>query len=169
MLSAFVSILAALSLVADTTAQRKPNDEKGESKEQMALKNRGMSPKQADIDQAVTLDGLLSKKEMSSFSTSKAATVEGHVIQVEKEEDGDYHIAMATAASETDTQKWVIVEVTPGWRKRKASLSDAKIKQLHGKKVRVTGWLYYEMEEEHQDPRGTRWEIHPVTDITVVK
>ena len=34
---------------------------------------------------------------------------------------------------------------------------------LVGKKVRVTGWLYWEPDEEQGDPRGTRWEIHPVT------
>ena len=165
----FVCVLAAISLATDIPAQRNPSDDRGESKEQMALKNRATRPKQADIDKDVTLEGLLAKKDMSGFSTSKGATVEGYVIQVEKEDDGDFHIAMAPTAGETDTQKWVIVEVTPAWRKRNASMSDAKVKQLHGKKVRVTGWLYYEMDDDQKDPRGTKWEIHPVTDITVIK
>jgi hypothetical protein len=29
----------------------------------------------------------------------------------------------------------------------------------------VTGWLYYEPDEDQPDPRGMRWEVHPVTEI----
>jgi hypothetical protein len=143
-------------------------DEKGESAGSRKLKNRGTAAKQADIDKAVTLAGLLDKKAKSDWSDSKAAVIEGYVIQVEKEEDGDIHIVLASDKQESDTNKWVIVEVTPAWRKKKASLSDARLRQLRNKKVRVTGWLFYEPEEEHVDPRGTRWELHPVTDVSAV-
>ena len=44
----------------------------------------------------------------------------------------------------------------------------AKLKDLRGRKVAVTGWLYYEPDAESEDPRGTRWEIHPVTSIAVL-
>lgn len=143
-------------------------DEKGESPKYKALKNRRTAPAQNSLDKAATLSSLLDKKNETDWSTSKGAAIEGYVLQVEEEEDGDYHIAMAEHKGESDTNKWIIVEVTPGWRSRKASLAPARLKQLHGKRVRVTGWLFYEPEEDQVDPRGTRWELHPVTDITVI-
>ena len=154
--------------VADS-AQKRNSDEQGESREEMALKNRSAAPTKANLDTGVNLDALLTKSGKTDWSEKKGATIEGYVIQVEREEDGDYHLALASQAGETNTAKWVIVEVTPAMRKTKAALSEARLKQLNGKKVRVTGWLYYEPEENQPDPRGTRWEIHPVTDLTVVE
>ena len=43
------------------------------------------------------------------------------------------------------------------------------LRKLQGSRVRVTGWLYYEPDDEQEDPRGTRWEIHPVTAVVAVK
>lgn len=108
---------------------------------------------------------MLSKQEKTAFSQAKGATVEGYVIQVEREEDGDYHLTLAAAPKETDTRKWIIVEVTPAWQKKSAGLSPEALRKLIAKKVRVTGWLFYEPGEEQPDPRGTLWEIHPVTEI----
>ncbi|HWN99988.1 MAG TPA: hypothetical protein VNS63_12055 [Blastocatellia bacterium] len=148
---------------------QKPGDEKGESAASKKLKNRRTPPTQADIDKTLTLAGLLDKKAKSDWSETKAAVIEGYVVQIEKEDDGDIHIVLADDRQESDTNKWMIVEVTSAWRKRKTSLSDARLRQLHNKKIRVTGWLFYEPEEEHADPRGTRWELHPVTDVSVVQ
>jgi len=142
-------------------------DEK-ETPEHKAQKNRAVEPKQSEIDKAATLDALLSRKGPGDWSTAKAAVIEGRVVQIEKEDDdGDYHVTLAPAGGETDTTKWLITEVTPAWAKKKPALAMANLKKLHGKTVRVTGWLFYEPEHPHPDPRGTRWEIHPVTDITV--
>lgn len=162
-------VMGALLLCASGGAAAQSNSDKGESKENVALKDRRATPKDTDIDRTVTLDGLLNKKEADGWATAKAAVVDGYVIQIEREEDGDYHLALATNPGETDTTKWVIVEVTPAWSKRLASLSKGQLKNLHGKQVRVTGWLYYEPDTPSSDPRGTRWEIHPVTDITILK
>src|SRR5262245_33120026 len=137
----------------------------GESKENLALKNRAASPKSTDIDAAITLDALLAKNEPGAFSTAKAASVSGHVVQVEKEEDGDVHMVLAGVKGETSTARWVIVEVTPSWQKKSSSLSERHLRALVGQRVRVTGWLYYEPDVEGPDPRGTRWEIHPVTSV----
>ena len=142
--------------------------EKEESAAQKALRGRSESPKPSEIDATASLETLLAKKEKTSFSEAKGATVEGYVVQVEREEDGDFHLTLASAAREPDTRKWVIVEVTPAWQKKSASLSGEALRKLHGKKVRVTGWLFYEPGEEQPDPRGTLWEIHPVTEIVVV-
>ena len=159
-------LIAALS-TGWIAAQERPGD-KGETPEAKALRNRSAAPKPAEIDPAATLESLLAKKDKSAFSESRAATVEGYVVQVEREEDGDYHLTLAAAAGEPDSRKWMIVEVTPAWQKKSADLAPAKLRQLQGKKVRATGWLYYEPDEDQPDPRGTKWEIHPVTSIAVV-
>ncbi|HEY1251836.1 MAG TPA: hypothetical protein VGH97_11655 [Thermoanaerobaculia bacterium] len=159
-----LSLTAALLAAGVLGAQERPGD-KGESPAEMKLRGRSAAPKTAEIDSAVTLDAMLAKKDKAAFSETKGATVEGYVVQVEREEDGDYHLTLASAAGETDTKKWVIVEVTPTWQKKETSFSGDSLRKLYGKKVRVTGWLYYEPDEEGPDPRGTRWEIHPVTDI----
>ena len=108
---------------------------------------------------------MLSKNDKSAFSEAKGATVEGWIVQVEREEDGDYHIALAPAAKDPDSRHWVIVEVTAAWQKKNAAFSSESLRKLHGKKVRVTGWLYYEPDADQPDPRGARWELHPVTSI----
>jgi hypothetical protein len=159
-----LSLTAALLAAGVLGAQERPGD-KGESAEEKKLTGRSAAPKAGEIDSAVTLDAMLSKKDKSSLSEAKGATIAGYVIQVEREEDGDYHVTLASAAGETDTRKWVVVEVTPAWQKKSPSLAPEALRKLHGKKVRVTGWLYYEPDEDQPDPRGTRWEIHPVTEI----
>jgi hypothetical protein len=141
--------------------------DKGETAEAKKLRARSSAPSAADIDAAVTLEAMLAKSEKSAFSESKGATIEGWVVQVEREEDGDYHLALAPAAGEPDSRKWVIVEVTPAWQKKDAALSAEALRKLAGKKVRVTGWVYYEPDENQPDPRGTRWELHPVTAIAL--
>jgi hypothetical protein len=155
-------------IVASCSAQ-KSADENGESPKARALKNRASPPKPADVDKEATLDALLQRKSETDWKNSKAAILEGRVVQVEKEEDGDVHIVLAADKDEHDTSKWIIAEVTPAWRKRKPSMAEAILRRLIQKKVRVTGWLFYEPEEEQGDPRGTRWELHPVTSITVVE
>lgn len=160
-------ILPAVLCSGIALAQERPGD-KGESVAEKKLRVRTEAPNAADIDAAVTLDAMLAKKDKAAFSEAKGASVEGYVIQAEREEDGDYHLALASSAGETDTRKWVIVEVTPAWQKKAAKLAPAALRKLAGKKVRVTGWLYYEPDDEQSDPRGTRWEIHPVTEVTVV-
>ncbi len=149
-----------------SSAPRKGRGTRGKAAAEKKLRGRSVAPKPAEIDSAVTLGAMLSKNDKAAFADAKGATVEGYVVQVEREEeDGDYHVALAAAAGETDTKKWVIVEVTPAWQKKSAALSGESLRKLHGKKVRVTGWLYYEPDEDQPDPRGTRWEIHPVTEI----
>ena len=165
----FVFLLAILLSGIASATQSRSGEDKGESGEYRVLKNRRIAPGQNNIDKAATLKALLDKKNEKDWSTSKGAVIEGYVLQIEKEEDGDYHIVLAEDKGENDTNKWVIVEVTPAWRTKKASLSAARLNALHGKKVRVTGWLFYEPESDQVDPRGTRWELHPVTEITVEK
>ena len=44
----------------------------------------------------------------------------------------------------------------------------ANLWALEGKKVRATGWLYDDV-NPIKYPRGTNWEVHPVTEIAAVK
>ncbi len=164
-------VLAVLSLVlgAGLVAGVVFAADKGETAEAKKLKGRATAPSSGDIDGAATLDALLAKSTSSGFSQSRGASIEAWVIQAEHEEDGDFHLSLAADKGETDTRKWMIVEVTPAWQKKAASLSPSALRKLVGTRVRVTGWLYWEPDEEQQDPRGTSWEIHPVTSIAPAK
>lgn len=162
-------LISVLLLATSGVVSAQSNADKSGSKADVALKNRRATPKVGDIDTTVTLDGLLSKNAADGWSTARAAVVDGYVIMLEREADGDHHLMLATNADETDTTKWVVVEVTPAWGKQLASLSRGQLNNLRGEHIRVTGWLYYEPQSPSRDPRGTRWEIHPVTSITILK
>jgi hypothetical protein len=154
-------LLAGLPLMAE--------EDKGESKAEMALKNRATAPKAADMDAKATIPALLEKQGPADWSNAKGAQLEGYVIQVETEEDGDVHIVLAAAAGEPDTRKWVITEVPSAWQKKKAELSAKSLKALLGQHVRVAGWLYREPDTDEVDPRGTSWELHPVTEVKKIE
>lgn len=132
-----------------------------------ALKARKVAPKAAEIDKTATLDLLLTQPNVSDWSPKKGASLEGYVIQVVRSEDGDMRLSLTAKPDETDTRKWVIVEVTPEWMKKAPGLSAAKVWRLSGKKVRATGWLYFD-KPEVTFPRGTNWELHPVTEIVPI-
>ena len=166
-----VSMLLALSTVilsGIARAQERPGD-KGETPEAKKLRGRSTAPQAGVIDSAVTLDAMLSRNDASAFSQSKGATIEGWVVQSEREEDGDFHVVLAASKGETDTKKWVIVEVPVAWQKKSVTMSEHALRGMVGKKVKVTGWLYWEPDADQPDPRGTRWELHPVTAITEAK
>ena len=160
-------LMATGAFSARAAAQERPGD-KGESPEQTKLRDRDTAPSAGDMDAAVTFDGLLAKKDKSALSESKGASIEGWVVQVEREEDGDVHLALAPDKGGADTKKWVIVEVPPVWQKKSTTLSEDALRKLVGTKVKVTGWLYFEPDPDQSDPRG-RWEIHPVTAISAAK
>ena len=159
------ALSAALALAFAGGCLAAEEHDKGESKEELALKHRKAAPKDAEIDASVTLGAMLEKKDKGAFSIDKGARVSGTLVQVETEEDGDIHMTLAPQGKETDTSHWVIVEVPQVWQKQDKSLQIAALKQHRGKQVTVTGWLYYEPDDDHGDPRGTMWELHPVTSI----
>ena len=167
-----IAVLAWLGLAvlaAGIARASEQEGDKGETAQAKKLRGRLTAPGPADVDAGVTLDAMLAKQEKSAFSEKKGGTIEGYVVQAEREDDGDFHLTLAAARGETDTRKWVIVEVTPAWQKKDASLAPAALRKLVGSRVRVTGWLYYEPDENQPDPRGSRWELHPVSAVAVVK
>jgi hypothetical protein len=167
-----IAVLAWLGLAVLTAGIARASEQegdKGETAQAKKLRGRVTAPGPADVDAGVTLDAMLARQEKSAFSEKKGGTIEGYVVQAEREDDGDFHLTLAAARGETDARKWVIVEVTPAWQKKDASLAPAALRKLIGSRVRVTGWLYYEPDDEQADPRGTRWEIHPVTAVSAAK
>lgn len=161
--------VGVLALVAALARAGETAGDKGESAEAKKLRGRATAPKPGEIDAGATLEALLGKSDRAAFSEAKGASIDGWVVQAEQEEDGDFHLAMAATKGETDTRKWLIVEVTPAWQKKAASLSPASLRKSVGTKLHVTGWLYFEPDEEQPDPRGSRWEIHPVTAVAPSK
>jgi hypothetical protein len=91
--------------------------------------------------------------------------------------DRDYHIAVAKTKTETDGSKMMVVEVTPkiraamGW-------TEADISGLKGHKVKFTGWMFFDSKHKNiarnthfgtaTVVRATCWEVHPVTEFTVL-
>jgi hypothetical protein len=158
------------------------------------LKNRTAAPAFADFDRGVTLDALLEPgDDRARWSESRAAAVEGYVVEIR--EAGaeaancfsltrrDVHIHLARRA-DAPVQETVVVEVTP--RGSDASLArgldwsfDALRRTLLGRRCRFEGWLMYDREHadesENTAPgnpvawRATAWELHPVTNIEVLK
>lgn len=158
------------------------------------LKNRFAEPTEDDIDPDVSLPAMLAPgKDKNRFSTARAATIRGFVIDVKsggdaescnckatKPDERDTHIELALAADAGETQR-VVVEVTPRGRMIKgAGWKTAKLRNdFKGKWVEVTGWLLFDTmhvkEAENTNPgnannwRATCWEIHPVTSMTLLE
>src|SRR5262245_16582909 len=145
-----------LAIAGVARGQERPGD-KGETPEAKKLRGRSTAPQAGQMDSAVTLESMLAKNDASAYSQSKGATIEGWVVQAEKEEDGDFHVVLAANKGESDTKKWVIVEVPPAWQKKSVTMSEKALRDMVGKKVKVTGWLYWEPDADQPDPRGTRW------------
>ena len=161
-------------------------------------KNRWAIPDDSDIDQEVSLAAMLAPgKDLNRFDTEKAAKIQGLVIDVKMggtetcncgADDPnlkDTHIELGLAADAPEIQR-VIVEVTPRLRKlMKINMPevDWTTPALHtnfkGKWVEVTGWLTFDTahikqaENTNQGHKGnwraTCWEIHPVTNITLME
>lgn len=168
-LSGVFATAAVVTVAAMASSVSAAERDAGDTPKYLALKSRKAAPKDADIDKDVSLDALLQKSGEQDWSTAKAGRIEGYVMQVEREEDGDCHLTLATAANEADSHKWIIVEVTPAVQKTRKAYSVAQLRKLVGKRVDVTGWLYYEPDQVEKDPRGTRWELHPVSSIETLK
>lgn len=158
------------------------------------LKNRTAFPQAADFDSNVTLEKFLAPgDDTNRWSTDRAATVEGEVIDVAYAGSEatncfnpyrrDIHILIATHKGAAKNEQ-VVVEVTPNmgdmavehgidWSERTLHA------QLVGHWVKFEGWLYFDVghaeESENTAPgnpenwRATAWEVHPVTKITVVR
>ena len=152
------------------------------------LKNRTSIPTATDFDSTITLDGLLQPgDDTNRWSNNRAARLQGEVIDVAYARPEatncfnpcrrDIHITVATHKGATKREQ-VIVEVTPNFQGVDWSEKTLQA-QLVGYWCEFEGWMYFDAghaeESENISPgkpdnwRATAWEIHPVTNITVVK
>ena len=152
------------------------------------LKNRTAAPQAADFDSRVTLDALLSRgDDTNRWSNDRAARIEGYVIDVAYARPEatncfspcrrDIHIVVSTRKDAPKTEQ-VIVEVTPNLQAQGVDWTDKTLQhRLSGRWCEFEGWLYFDVghAEEAENTaanrpgnwRGTAWEIHPVTKITI--
>ena len=163
------------------------------------LKNRSAEPSDADIDSTVTIDRLVapSSDDSQRWNSARAAEIVAYVYRIipggkaettncRKGDPAhrDSHIELVRAPDDTAENRRVIVEVTPRWRAaaagRSIDWSTATLQQtVQGHWVRVRGWLLFDEEHraqaENTHPgngsnwRATAWEIHPVTNLTILQ
>jgi len=158
------------------------------------LKNRTAIPQAADFDSRVTLDALLQPgDDRNRWSTDRAARIQGEVIDVAYARPEatncyspcrrDIHIVIANRKGAPKTEQ-VIMEVTPNLRdwatQQGIDWSEQTLQaQLAGHRVEFEGWLYFDVghaeESENINPhttgnwRATAWEIHPITNIRMLR
>ena len=166
----------------------------GRTRQLHRLKNRTAIPQAADFEERVTLDALLQRGDDSiRWSTARAARVQGLVVDVAHAGTEaancfnpcrrDIHILIANR-KEAPKSEQVVLEVTPNLRDWAAAQgidwSEQTLKaQLIGRWCEFEGWLYFDAghaeESENIAPgnpenwRGTAWEVHPITKITVIR
>ncbi len=160
-------------------------------------KNRDGSPTDAQINRAITFEVLLAANDTSTlFREGDGAEIVAYVSDVKigavetcncgKKDHWyrDTHIELTLdPLNANDKTKILVVEVTPRFRQAmkekgidwsQRALRDAFL----GRWVRVRGWVYYDALHDDESAnaaeprnrvwRGSAWEIHPVTEITVV-
>jgi hypothetical protein len=159
------------------------------------MKNRWNSPKARNFNPAITLDAVLATgKDTHRWSDDAAAEIEGIVFDVKPGgiepancraqdlADRDTHIEIVRSMEDSGPSRRMIVEVTPRLRAlaraRGLDWSTQALQSLKGHRVKITGWMLFDFEHidesENTAPgkrdnwRATAWEIHPVTDITVL-
>jgi hypothetical protein len=198
---AWIGALSTAVVCAPAIAQTCPLE--GDAKQQLArefnpLKNRELAPTPADFDPSATLATVLAPGEdLNRRSHDKAAIFEGYVVGVKMggiesvnchakdPPHRDTHIELALSPSAKPTER-VIVEVTPRWRDKIKAVADWSTASLKKdlmppgvpQRVRVTGWLFDDLEHspqaENTNPggkgnwRATVWEIHPITGIELL-
>jgi hypothetical protein len=155
------------------------------------LRNRSEPPKPNDFDTSVDLRRMLAATDERALNQTKAATIEGYVVEVKAAGVTSANMHSAEA-SRRDTYLYVapsmqsgpgervICAVTPRFRAKHVLLGNdwspsALIATLVGKKCKISGWLNFNFEhvrESANNPqhgntvyRGTPWELHPVTAI----
>jgi hypothetical protein len=159
------------------------------------MKNRSSSPKAKDLKPAITLEAVLAPgKDTHRWSDNSAAEIEGIVFDVkpggiestnclaQNLADRDTHIEIVRSIEDSSLTRRLIVEVTPRLRAmalaRGLDWSTEALLALKGHRVKIRGWMLFDFEHvdesENTAPgkrdnwRATAWEIHPVTDITVL-
>lgn len=160
------------------------------------LKNRFIFPQKSDFDAQFCWEELSKfEDDRDKFDKKKAAILRGYVLRVgisEKEtcncnsENPDFrdtHIVITPSKEKRGVLDQIIVEVTPRMRllmkEKGIDWSQATLKKLYGRTIEVQGWLFYDLKLGDQSAkitqktkgvtRSTAWEIHPITNISVIR
>jgi hypothetical protein len=151
------------------------------------LWNRSEPPKPDDFDASVDLRRMLAATDDKALEQTKAATIEGYVLQVKSSSPTSANMKsvdfakrnidiMVAQSMQSGPNEEVICVVTPRFRvKHRDDWSQRALAALKGKKCKITGWLSFNFEHVRQSAnnpthgkvvwRGTPWELHPVTAI----
>jgi len=123
------------------------------------------------------------QQDLAARWEKRAVTVEGFLLHIVKEGSEscncgstqfvDHHMWLAPTAA-TGRTKAMVVEISPrAWAKHPAWKTNTPFNPLikSKTKVRMTGWLTFDQEHNEQvgKTRGTLWEVHPVTQVQVLK
>ncbi len=140
----------------------------------------------------ISLDSILRPgDDTKRFSENTYVDLEGYVYDVKyggaetcnchttDKTQLDIHIEIVKDLSDTPGRKRMIVEINRFTREKDKSLDYASVRSLRGKKVELSGWLFFD--EEHKQnaantmPNGTNvwrataWEVHPCMYIKEIK
>ena len=157
------------------------------------MKNRLDTPNSYDALTLAEYHGLPSGASVGEYSAHerRAVQLEGHIQRMLLAGDGDLHLELdpAVVTGPVRDSAYVPCEITPGFRREAARWKFEALASVfrprHGtatewtggpQRVRVSGWLLYDFQYarlpspwslEHDAPRMSGWEIHPVTRIEV--
>jgi hypothetical protein len=160
-------------------------------------KNRTAIPTAADFDKKITLGDLIAiDATENKFSNRTAVDIEGFVTSIHLVKGGSANfnstdpqkmvvrIYLSPSATDNDKKHQLIANITPAMILAAAKRGEdysigALSKSLPGKKVRIQGWLFYNVEHKEQayaeNPNGQMvyrascWEVTPVTLVKVVQ
>jgi hypothetical protein len=123
------------------------------------------------------------QQDLAAQWERRAVTVEGFLLHIVKEgaescncgstQFVDHHMWLAPTAAAGRT-KAMVVEISPrAWGQHPTWATNTPFNPLikSKTKVRMTGWLTFDQEHNEQvgKTRGTLWEVHPVTQVQVLK
>ncbi len=159
------------------------------------LKNRAlpvMQPRAMTVDAIRALPDPLLRHEARRYwpaparaqiesDEARGVQVEGYVIGWNRErmeagncyrpDLGDLHLWIAALPNLPRSQA-VIVELTPRWQSVRSNWTQAWLRDLERRRVRVRvrGWLMFDQAHpaEVGRTRATLWEVHPVTTLEIV-
>ncbi len=154
-----------------------------------SLKNRSVAL--SNINPNITLDSIFrSGDDSKRWSENDYANISGYIFNVKyggaetcnchssNKNDLDIHIELVQDLKKSDGTKRMIVEINR-FVKAKYSIYYDSVKLLIGKKVQISGYMFFDSEHKQNaintSPSGTNlwratcWEIHPCIFIKEIK
>ena len=182
---ALLFLLGSLTAFSQNACPPEGNAKTEKKMMQNRLKNRPVVLQEEP--KVLSIDSILKQgSDEKRFSSADLVTVEGYVTgvkpggpescncQSKKPEDHDMHMYIGKSP-DAEKKDCFVVETTPAYKR----LHSTNYSDLVGKKVRVTGYLFYDAEHWSNALntclkcknvwRKTAWEIHPVVKIEEIR